>query len=118
MLEWVQERAERDCLENVRTVQAELDGPGLEPASVDRAILVNVWHHIEDRATYGTSLFGSVRDGGHIFVVETKVDAPTGPPRHYRLPPEQVISELEAAGFRAELHPFEIDRQYVIVAYR
>jgi ubiquinone/menaquinone biosynthesis C-methylase UbiE len=120
MLDWVSDRAERQGLNNLETVLASGGASGLPEASVDRAIMINVWHHIEDPEAYASDLRRSLKDGGVLFIVETQPDAnqPGGPPRHYRLPTEAVISRLEAAGLRASVEPFDIDRQYVIRAER
>jgi len=120
MLDWVRERAEEDRLASVRTVAASADASGLAPASVDRAIMINVWHHIADRDRYARDLHAALRDGGVLFIVETDPASTHegGPPHHYRLPPAVVIAELEGAGFTASRDDFEIDRQYVIRAER
>lgn len=120
MLEWVRARAEREGLLNVATVTASGAASGLAEASVDRAILVNVWHHVEHPEAYALDLFRSLRTGGVLFVVEARPDAEQGggPPRHMRMKPEEVVLQLEKAGFRAKVDPFTIDRQYVIRAER
>jgi ubiquinone/menaquinone biosynthesis C-methylase UbiE len=114
MLKWVQDRAARENLKNVGTVQASGNATGLPAASIDRAIMINVWHHIEDPAAYARSLHASLRTGGILFIVEAKPDAAEGPPRHFRLDPTKVIAVLEQAGFKASVDPFQIDRQYVV----
>jgi ubiquinone/menaquinone biosynthesis C-methylase UbiE len=114
MLKWVQDRATRENLNNVSTVEASGNASGLPAASVDRAIMINVWHHIEDPVAYARSLHASLKAGGTLFIVEAKPDAGEGPPRHFRLDPKKVIAVLEQAGFKATVDPFQIDRQYVV----
>lgn len=114
MLNWVQDRAARGNLGNVSAVQASGNATGLAAASIDRAIMVNVWHHIEDPIAYARSLHASLRAGGTLFIVEAKPDAAEGPPRHFRLDPAKVMAVLEEAGFKASVDPFQIDRQYVV----
>lgn len=118
MLEWVRARAAREKLLNVTTVTASGAATGLAEGSIDRAILVNVWHHVEQPGAYALDLFRSLREGGVLFVVEARPDAEQGPPRHMRMKPETVVFQLEKAGFRAKVDPFTIDRQYVIRAER
>ncbi len=118
MLKWVDERAAREGWTPVKTALATPTSPGLAPASVDRAVMINVWHHIEDRVAYGRAVGEALREGGRFYVVETRLDAPDGPPPHFRLTPETVIGELEAAGLKAELTPWENTRQYMVVARR
>jgi len=118
MLDWVSERAEREGLANITTVQASGDSTGLPTASIDRAIMINVWHHIENPEAYAKDLYRSLREGGVVFIVEAHPEATQegGPPRHSRLHPEAVIAQFERAGFSASLEPLMLDRQYVVRA--
>lgn len=120
MLAWVRRRAEQEDLDTVQTVEAAPGASGLTRASVDRAIMINVWHHIADRPAYARDLHGALRDGGVLFIVESDPDSHDdgGPPRHYRLAPATVIAELKGAGFSASREDFDLDRQYVIRAER
>jgi ubiquinone/menaquinone biosynthesis C-methylase UbiE len=120
MLSWVQDRAKREGMNNVTTVVASGGATGLPPASVDRAIMINVWHHIEDPDAYARDLHRVMRAGAVLFIVEAhpEADHHGGPPRHFRLAPQAVVEQLERAGFRAALDPFEIDRQFVVRAGR
>jgi len=118
MLDWVSERAEREGLANITTVKASGDSTGLETASIDRAIMINVWHHIENPEAYAKDLYRSLREGGVVFIVEANPEAAHegGPPRHFRLPPAVVMQQYERAGFSVSLEPITLDRQYVIRA--
>ena len=120
MLNWVQDRAKREGMNNVTTVVASGSATGLARSTVDRAIMINVWHHIEDPDAYARDLHRVMREGAILFIVEAhpEADHRGGPPRHFRLPPETVVEQLERAGFRAKLDPFQIDRQYVVRAER
>lgn len=120
MLEWVRERAARESLDNVSTVAAGGARTGLASQSVDRAIMINVWHHVEQPEAYAADLLRSLRPGGRLLIVESRPDSNEdgGPPAHYRLSAQTVIEQLEQAGFTAVLDAFEIDRQYVVRAER
>jgi SAM-dependent methyltransferase len=118
MLTWVGERAKREGLANISTVKATGDSTRLETASIDRAIMINVWHHVENPDAYAKDLNRSLRPGGVVFIVEAHPDAEqeNGPPRHFRLQPEAVMAQFERAGFSVSLEPLTLDRQYVIRA--
>jgi len=119
MLKWVRDRAAAAGLDNVTAVQANSGATTLPAQSIDRAIMINVWHHIENKDAYARDLHSAIREGGVLFIVEARPEAgQDGPPRHFRLEPEVVISHLARAGFNATLDPFKIDRQYVIRAQR
>jgi len=118
MLEWVEARIQESGRANVRTHQGAYDSPALDAESLDRAVMVNVWHHIEHRDVYAAALLQSMKPGAFAFIVETRMDAPEGPPMHYRLPPEAVIEVLQAAGFQASLTDWQNERQYMVRARR
>jgi ubiquinone/menaquinone biosynthesis C-methylase UbiE len=120
MLEWVRERAARESLSNVSTVAAGGARTGLASQSIDRAIMINVWHHVEQPEAYAADLLRSLKPGGVLLIVESRPDTheADGPPAHYRMPAQTVIEQLEQAGFPASLDPFQIDRQYVVRAER
>lgn len=120
MLDWVRDRAARKGMNNVVTVLASGNATGLPPASLDRAIMINVWHHIEDPDAYARDLHRAMRPHAILFIVEAhpEADHRGGPPRHFRLSPEAVVEQLQRAGFRARLDPFQIDRQFVVRAER
>ena len=108
-------RAEQAGWSNVETRHIPYDSPGLEPASVDRILIVNTWHHIDARADYSAKLLKALRPGGAIFVVDYTLEAEHGPPKAHRLSPERVAAELTGGGFETEVLAEELPRQYVVV---
>jgi cyclopropane fatty-acyl-phospholipid synthase-like methyltransferase len=56
MLDWVRQRATTAGWSIVSTVQASAMDPNLPAGSLDRAVMVNVWHHIEQRSDYAAKL--------------------------------------------------------------
>lgn len=116
MVKFVQESAKEKGLLNVETMKIPFDKTGVEPASLDRILTVNTWHHFENREAYSAHLKSILKPDGYLVVVDFTKDAPHGPPPAMRLAPEVVIAELEAGGFSAKLEPTELKRQFVIVA--
>ena len=67
------------------------------------------------RRTSRARLRESLRPDGRLAIIDFKVDAPEGPPPEFRMPPEKVTAELEAAGYKlVATHPF-LPRQYFLV---
>ncbi|HEX9396284.1 MAG TPA: class I SAM-dependent methyltransferase [Burkholderiales bacterium] len=91
-------RAANQGLANVIAVRGAPDDPRL-PGKVDVALLVDTYHHIEDREAYFTRLRGMLKPGGRIVVIDFKPDAPQGPPKATRLSADAVKAELDRAGF-------------------
>jgi SAM-dependent methyltransferase len=114
MVRYLAARAKREGLRNLLALAAAPDDPRL-PEKVDLILLVDVYHHIEDRARYFRKLSGSLRPGGRIAVIDFKLDSPQGPPRSARVAPETVKAEMQAAGHAlAAEHPF-LPYQYFLI---
>lgn len=114
MVKYLGERAKREGLKNLKPVEARADDARL-PAKVDLVLLVDVYHHIENRGRYFSKLAASLKPGGRLAVIDFRLDSPEGPPKAARIAPEQVKAELERAGYvLAEEHGF-LQRQYFLV---
>ena len=118
MLQFIAERAARERLPNLRTVLATALNAGLARESVDRILVVHVWHHVADREAFARDLMGALRPGGRLFIVEFAMDAQHGPPESMRLTPEATIASLRAAGVAATISPATIAQQYIVEAIR
>ena len=78
-------------------------------------LMVDVFHHIEDRGAYFRKLRGSLNPGGRIAIIDFRLDSPEGPPKAARIAPERVTAELEGAGYKlAAQHGF-LPNQYFLV---
>jgi SAM-dependent methyltransferase len=114
MVKYLGERAKREGLSNLKPVAA-APGDAKLPAKVDLVLLVDVYHHVEERSRYFQKLAASLKPGGRLAVIDFKLDAPQGPPRRSRVPPEQVAAELDKAGYRlVSAHGF-LPYQYFLV---
>lgn len=115
MVEHVRERAQKAGLVNVESRKVPYDDPGLAPASVDRVLIVNTWHHIDQRVEYSRKLARALRPGGEVWIVDFTLDAQRGPPAKHRLSAQQVVQELEQASFAAEVvEPEGLPEQYLV----
>ena len=114
MVRYLEARAKREGLRNLTAVAGKPDDPRL-PEKVDLILLVDVYHHIEDRARYFSKLRASLRPGGRIAIIDFRLDSPEGPPPAARIAPETVRAEMKAAGHTlAAEHPF-LPYQYFLV---
>jgi predicted methyltransferase len=114
MVKYLAERAQREKLANLKPVAGSAGDPRL-PAKVDLILLVDVYHHIEDRERYFRRLAASLKPGGRLAVIDFRMDSPSGPPKSARVAPERVKAELAAAGYAlAEEHGF-LPRQYFLL---
>jgi cyclopropane fatty-acyl-phospholipid synthase-like methyltransferase len=117
MVKYLAARAEREGLKNMKAIAAAPDDPRL-PARVDLVLLVDTYHHVEDRSRYFRRLAASLEPGGRVAVIDFRLDSPTGPPKSARIAPQQVKAELAAAGYALrEEHAF-LPYQYFLVFSR
>lgn len=86
---------------NIETRLTSPDSPGLKPGETDVVLLVDTFHHIENRIEYLRKLKKELRKGGVLVIIDFKqtVPRPPGPPAELRVAQEQVESELKSAGF-------------------
>jgi len=114
MVRYLGERAQREGFKNLVPVQSAPEDPRL-PEKVDLILLVDVYHHIEDRAAYFRRLRDALRPGGRIAIIDFRLDAPEGPPSASRIPPGQVTTEMQAAGFVPGDSKDFLPRQYFLI---
>jgi cyclopropane fatty-acyl-phospholipid synthase-like methyltransferase len=117
MVRWLDARAKREGLPNVRARLGAPSDAKLEPQSVDRVLIVDTWHHIDDRPAFAAKLRAALKPRGAILVLDFTRESPHGPPPAARLAPEKVIAELTEAGLTAEIvRDAGLPYQYVIRA--
>jgi predicted methyltransferase len=116
MVKHLAERAEREHLANLAAIRGTPDQPNL-PEPVDLALLVDVYHHIDDRVRYFDGLRTSLRPGGRVAIIDFRMDAAEGPPPATRIAPARVKAEMAKAGYAlAEEHGFLPNQYFLIFA--
>ena len=117
LLHHITEAAEEQGLINVKPVYAEFNDPIL-PEPVDLALINDVLHHIEDRATYLKNLAKYMKPGGRVALIDF-IPEKGG----HRGQPELQVSKEQAAALMAQagLSPVEDiplfeDKYFVIYA--
>jgi SAM-dependent methyltransferase len=114
MVKHLAERAKREQLANMVAVAGTPADPRL-PGKADLVLFVDTYHHIDEREQYFRKLRGALKPGGRIAIIDFRLDSPQGPPKHARIAPERVKSELAAAGYAlAGEHPF-LPYQYFLL---
>jgi SAM-dependent methyltransferase len=114
MVKYLAERAKREKRDNVVAVAGAADDPRL-PEKADLILLVDVYHHIDDRERYFRNLGASLKPGGRIAIIDFRMSSLEGPPKAARLAPQRVVAELKGAGYRlVKQHDF-LPNQYFLV---
>ncbi|MCK6524745.1 methyltransferase domain-containing protein [Myxococcota bacterium] len=116
MLTFLDEAKAKEGWTTVRTHLSPMDRLGLPDTSVDAVVTLNVWHHIEGRGAYAATVLQTLKPGG-VFVIVDFLKEETegfGPPLSMRLSAEEVVADLVAGGFEAEVVPETMPRHYVV----
>jgi ubiquinone/menaquinone biosynthesis C-methylase UbiE len=116
MIRHLNHRLRDEHITNVSTVLCDPDDPLLPDASVDRIVIVDTWHHVEDRAAYLERLKRVLRPGGQVVHIDfQKRDLPVGPPVGMKIAREDLVREMETAGFRLAAEHTFLPYQYFLV---
>jgi ubiquinone/menaquinone biosynthesis C-methylase UbiE len=116
LVERLAESARSGGAANVTPVLARPHDPGLPPGSVDRFFLSNVWHHIDDQASYLAAMKRALKPGGQIVMIDFhKRDLPVGPPVQRKIAREDLIERMAAAGVSVAAEHTFLPYQYFIV---
>ena len=114
MVKYLADRAKREGLKNLTAIAGKPGDPRL-PEKADLIILVDVYHHVEDRDRYFRELQKSLKPGGRVAIIDFRMDSPEGPPKNARIAPDQVKTEFKRAGYAlAREHAF-LPNQYFLV---
>ncbi|MGB7396079.1 MAG: class I SAM-dependent methyltransferase [Pricia sp.] len=114
----LKKRIDENNLKNIELRKIPYDSPNLSDNEVDMVLIVNTYHHIENRADYFTKVKKGIKPDGKLVVIDYyKTEIPVGPPVNHKVSMDVVITELKKAGYTE----FEVDvdllpYQYIINA--
>jgi len=115
LVEHLRARAEREGTANVVPVLASADTPRLPPRALDLVLVLDTYHHLDDRLAYLRRLAGVLKPDGRLVVVDWhKRPAPVGPDVAHKLAREVVVDEMRAAGFALVAEPDLLPYQYFL----
>ncbi|HSQ03079.1 MAG TPA: methyltransferase [Burkholderiales bacterium] len=114
MVKYLAERAKREGLKNLTAVAGKPADPQI-PQKVDLALMVDVYHHIDDRVGYFRKLAGYLKPGARVAIIDFRPDSPDGPPKAVRVPPERIKADLKSAGYEfVQEHSFLPEQNFLI----
>ena len=114
MVKYLAERAKREGQGNVTAVKAVPGDPRL-PEKADLVILVDVYHHVENRERYFSRLLDSLKPGGRVAIIDFRMESAEGPPKAARIAPAQVKAEFKRAGYTLDREHGFLPNQYFLV---
>lgn len=93
------DRAKLKAKANCELILGTETDPKLPRASVDIALVLDVYHHFDYPVTMLAAIRGSLKPGGHLVIVDYYKSASPSP-GHIRLEWDEVKAEIEGNGFR------------------
>ena len=109
-------RAEREGTANVVPVLASPDNPRLPTGMVDLVLVVDTYHHLDDRLRYLRALREALRPGGRVAIVDWhERPLPVGPPPEHKLARARVLAEMDEAGYALVGEPDVLPYQYFLI---
>ena len=103
-------------VKNVITVLAPPDDPLLADASVDRIFICDTWHHIDRQAEYLALLRKVLKPRGQLVMIDfQKRELPVGPPMEMKVAQEDLVRQLEGAGFQLVKEHTFLPYQYFLI---
>lgn len=114
MVDYLNNRAQQERLHNLVSILGEFHDPKI-PEPADIVFICNTYHHIDDRVNYFNNIKSKFKQGGKLVIVDfRKGDLPVGPPDKHKISPENVIKELENAGYVLTYHQKDLPYQYML----
>ena len=101
---------------NVETILGTPTDPGLLPASVDAALMVDAYHEFSNPREMMGALVGALRPGGLVFLVEYREEDPAVPilPLH-KMSEAQARLEMEAVGLEFVENRTMLPQQHFLI---
>ncbi len=112
-------RTEKGLTEQqVETRKIPYNSPKLKERETDMVLIVNTYHHIENRIGYFAEVRRGLKPGGRLVVIDfRKEETPVGPPVEMKMKAEKVINELRECGFtEVTVNNSLLPYQYIITA--
>ena len=116
MLEMLSRRLAAKRIANVTLVQGSVDDPKLAPASVDLALMVDVYHELSQPQLMLQHLREALKPGGRLVLLEYRKEDPAIPikPEH-KMSVAEAKLEIEAEGFTLSKVDEALPRQHILI---
>jgi ubiquinone/menaquinone biosynthesis C-methylase UbiE len=116
MLALLDRRIKAEGLSNVTTILGAMDDPKLPPAAIDLAIMVDVYHELQQPQVFLQRLKGAFKPGGRLVLLEFRKEDPSVPILEvHKMSVAEVKQELEAEGYVLDRVINTLPWQHIIV---
>lgn len=116
MIEILDRRIKAEGLTNITTVLGGMDDPRLPPASIDLAIMVDVYHELQQPQVFLQRLKETFKPNGRLVLLEFRKEDPKVPILEvHKMSVAEVKQEMEAEGFVLDKVIDVLPWQHIIV---
>jgi ubiquinone/menaquinone biosynthesis C-methylase UbiE len=116
MIELLERRIASEGLANMTTVLGAMDDPKLPPKSIDLAIMVDVYHELQQPQIFLQRLKEALKPGGRLVLLEFRKEDPKIPILEvHKMSVAEVKQELDAEGYEIDKVIETLPWQHVIV---
>ena len=116
MIAILERRIKAENLTNVTTVLGAMDDPSLPPQSIDLAIMVDVYHELQQPQLFLQRLKAAFKPGGRLVLLEFRKEDPKVPILEvHKMSVAEVKQELEAEGYAHDRVIDVLPWQHIIV---
>ena len=113
----LKQRIEDNNIENIELRKIPFDSPNLKDEEVDMVLIVNTYHHIENRVDYFSKVKKGLKPNGELIVIDFfKKEIPVGPPVNHKIDLETVKKELKKAGYTLDVDIDLLSYQFIVRA--
>lgn len=119
MLQELRERKRKGKFTNVEVIQGTEKSVNLPPGSVDKILMVDVYHEFSYPVEMLASMHAALKPGGKIYLIEYRKEDPEVPIKEsHKMSEAQAIAEYEANGFTFEANIANLPWQHCLIFVR
>lgn len=116
MLAVIERRKKTDKIDNIVLVSGDEKNVNLPENSVDKVLLVDVYHEFSYPAEIMSSVKKALRPDGKVYLIEYKGEDESIPIKKlHKLTVNQAVKEMKAAGFKLQQNLGNLPRQHCMI---
>ncbi len=99
MLDFIKNKVKELGLKNVELVKSTEKSAMLPPKTIDKILMVDVYHELEFPLEMGQSMYEALKPGGLVYLIEYRTEDPNVPIKAvHKMSEKQAIKEMKALG--------------------
>ncbi|SRR5579875_32715 len=114
MIAYLKAQTKKESLPNHVPVKV-LANKAKLPSKVNLVMVVDTYHHIDDRVAYFDALRKQLLPNGRVAIIDFTAESPEGPPPEHRISKADLEDEMEKAGFSLNQDISLLPYQYFLI---